>query len=54
MSVIKEISNKYFNQFIQNPKKLDLFLMYRCTLKLDNNINKLAELDKQQTEELTQ
>ena len=54
MSIIKEISNGYFNEFIKNPKQLDLFLMYRCTQKLNNNIVKLAELDKQQSNEISQ
>ena len=52
MSVIKEISNRYFNQFFNNPKRLDLFLMYRYTQKLDNDIESQAKLEKQQTEEL--
>ena len=50
---LKEISQGYFNQFIKNPKQLDLFLMYRYTQKLDNNIAKQAELDKQQTQDLS-
>jgi len=49
---IKEISNGYFNEFFKNPKQLDLFLMYRYTQKLDNNIAKLAEIDKQQNQDL--
>lgn len=50
---IKEISNRYFNEFINNPKRLDLFLIYRNLAKLDANIIKQAELDKQQENELT-
>lgn len=50
---LKEISNGYLNQFINNPKKLDLFLMHRNIEKLILNINKQAMLDKQQTEDLT-
>ena len=50
---LKEISQGYFNQFIKNPKQLDLFLMYKYTQKLNNNVIKLEELETQQDNELS-
>lgn len=54
MSILQEISNGYLNQFIKNPKRLDLFLMHRNLEKLNSSILKQAELDKQQESVLTQ
>lgn len=50
---LNEISKGYLNLFVKNPKHLDLFLMYANISKLSTNIEKQAELDKQQAEELT-
>ena len=49
---LKEISNGIFNQFVKNPRRLDLFLLYRNVNRLNKNIEKQAELDKQQTQDL--
>ena len=51
--MLNEISNGYLKLFIKNPKNLDLFLMYANINKLSTNIEKQAELDRQQTEELS-
>lgn len=50
---LNEISQGYFKLFINNPKRLDLFLMYSQTAKLNENILKQEELDKTQTDELS-
>ena len=50
---LQEISNRYFKQFVNNPKRLDLFCMYRNIEKLIANIEKQAELDNQQENNLT-
>lgn len=53
MNIIKDNAKGYFNLFINNPKRLDLFLMYRNLNRLDENITKQAVLDKQQENDLT-
>ena len=50
---LNEISKGYFNLYLNNPKRLDLFLMYRNISKLTNNIAKQAEIDKQTEADLT-
>ena len=49
---LKEISNGIFNQFIKNPRRLDLFLLYRNVNRLNTNIEIQAKLDNQQTRDL--
>ena len=49
---LNEISKNYFNLFL-NTGRIEFFMMHRNLIKLNTNIEKQSELDKQQTEELS-
>ena len=49
---LKEISNGIFNQFVKNPRRLDLFLLYRNVNRLNENIERQEQLDNKQTQDL--
>ena len=50
---LQSIENWLLYYVLKDPTNVNNIKMYRCVSKLNTNITKQAELDKQNTEDLT-